>query len=73
MRIGCRIDLETRAGERSVTLLGPWESDPERAVISYESDLGLQLLGRRVDDRITLPDGEARVSRIRPADAPPAG
>ena len=50
MRLGCRADLDGEDGERSLTILGPWESDPERSIISYESDLGRLLLGRQVGD-----------------------
>jgi len=48
VRIGTRVALATDDGEsRTVTLLGPWESDPENGVISYQSDLGRALLGRK--------------------------
>jgi transcription elongation GreA/GreB family factor len=72
VRLGCRTDLEGEDGERSLTILGPWESDPERSIISYESDLGRLLLGRQVGDEVQLPDGRHRVRRIRPAIGPEA-
>ncbi len=72
VRLGCRAELEGEGGERSVTVLGPWESDPERAVISYESDLGRLLLGRQVGDELELPEGVYRIARIRPAIGPDA-
>ena len=72
VRLGCRADLEGESGERSVTILGPWESDPDRQVISYESDLGKLLLGRQVGDRVALAEGEHRVKRIHPAIGPAA-
>ena len=34
-------------GKRVMTILGPWESKPEEDVISYESDLAKDLLGRK--------------------------
>src|SRR4030095_11835538 len=37
IRIGTRAHL---IGGRTLTLLGPWESQPEQDVISYESELG---------------------------------
>jgi transcription elongation GreA/GreB family factor len=63
VRIGTVLRLAPEGGgeERSLTLLGPWESDPDGGVISYESELGQKILGARVgaevkigDDRYTL-------------------
>ena len=72
VRLGCRAELEGESGERSLTILGPWESDPDRSVISYESDLGRQLLGRQVGDRVELAEGPHRVTRIHLAIGPGA-
>ena len=72
VRLGCRADLEGEGGERSLTILGPWESDPDRSIISYESELGRLLLGRQVGDEVQLPEGEHRVTRIHAAVGPAA-
>ncbi len=46
LRIGNQAILESETGEqRTLAILGPWESAPERGIISYESDLALKLLG----------------------------
>jgi transcription elongation GreA/GreB family factor len=48
VRVGTRVRLrDADGGERTLTLLGPWESDPERDVVSYQSDLGRALLGKK--------------------------
>jgi transcription elongation GreA/GreB family factor len=73
VRLGCRADLEGNDGERSLTILGPWESDPGRSIISYESDLGRLLLGRQVGDVVHLAEGEHRVKQIHPAIGPGTG
>jgi len=47
VRVGTRVTLRSAAGaERSVTILGPWESAPEAGIVSYESDLAAALLGK---------------------------
>ncbi len=69
VRIGCRLELEGTPGELSLTILGPWESDPERSIISYESELGQQLLGRQPGDRVKLPEGAFTVRRVAPYSA----
>ena len=68
VRIGCRVELEDESGTRSLTILGPWESDPDRSIISYESELAQRILGRQVGDRVPLSEGPARVSGIHPAE-----
>ncbi|MBV8199500.1 MAG: GreA/GreB family elongation factor [Acidobacteria bacterium] len=55
VRIGTRAHLVGRGGqERVITVLGPWESRPEEDVLSYESDLGKQLLDKPVGTEIDL-------------------
>jgi transcription elongation GreA/GreB family factor len=54
VRIGTRVRLAGDGGERSVTLLGPWESRPEEGVISYESEQGRLLLGKKPGEQVTL-------------------
>jgi transcription elongation factor GreA len=46
--------------EETYTLLGLWDAEPDKGVISYLSPFGQQILRRRVGDRLTLelPSGE---------------
>ncbi|HEX2163455.1 MAG TPA: GreA/GreB family elongation factor [Thermoanaerobaculia bacterium] len=69
VRVGTRVTLAGAAGERTFTVLGPWESDPERGVISYESDLGKSLLGKAVGDEVAVEGAPARVAGIAVAEA----
>ena len=58
LRIGNRAIFESASGEqRTLAILGPWESAPERGIISYESDLALKLLGSEPGARVEI-DGE---------------
>ena len=58
LRIGNRAIFESASGEqRTLAILGPWESAPERGIISYESDLALRLLGSEPGARVEM-DGE---------------
>ncbi len=55
VRIGTRVHLAGSGGrQRVITVLGPWESRPEDDVLSYESDLGKQLLDKAVGAEIDL-------------------
>jgi transcription elongation GreA/GreB family factor len=40
--------------ERSLTVLGPWESAPELGVLSYQSEVAQLLLGRREGEEVDL-------------------
>jgi len=42
------------AEEEIYTILGAWDSDPERHVISYQTAIGQALLGKKPGDRVTL-------------------
>ena len=56
------------SGETDVyTLLGAWDTDPERGVISYKSALAQALMGKKVGDQLKAPteQGERIVEIIK--------
>jgi len=58
--IGTEVRVADATGkERPYTLLGPWDTDIERGVISYLSPIGQALIGRKPGERVTvqLPEG----------------
>jgi transcription elongation GreA/GreB family factor len=69
VRIGTRVRLRAGSRERVITLLGPWESKPEDDVISYESDLGKQLLGLQPGAALVHGDESWTVEAIEPLEA----
>jgi transcription elongation GreA/GreB family factor len=64
VRIGTRVTLEGGSAPRVVTILGPWESKPEEDVVSYESELAKELLGKKVGDEISLAGVRWRIAAI---------
>src|SRR5437667_12238119 len=40
--------------EESYTILGAWDGDPERHIISYQTAIGQALLGKKPGERVTL-------------------
>jgi len=40
--------------EESYTVLGAWDGDPERHIISYQTAIGQSLLGKKTGDRVTM-------------------
>ena len=47
-----------------MTVLGPWESDPNRQIVSYDSDLGQSLLGRGVGESVDIEDTVWKITGI---------
>jgi transcription elongation GreA/GreB family factor len=66
VRVGTRVLLREPASgrERTATILGPWDSRPEEAIYSYESEFAAALLGKRPGERVMLPEGELEVVTI---------
>ncbi|HKV09789.1 MAG TPA: GreA/GreB family elongation factor [Thermoanaerobaculia bacterium] len=66
VRIGTRLGLSSSSGKRVMTILGPWESKPEEDVISYESDLAKELLGKKVGETVAVGGESWTVESIEP-------
>jgi transcription elongation GreA/GreB family factor len=67
VRVGTRLRLRDADGaERSLTILGPWESKPEADVISYESEAAARLLGKRAGDEISWDGKPFTIAAIEP-------
>ncbi len=66
VRIGTRLSLTGASEKRALTILGPWESDPENGILSYESDLGASLLGKKPGAVIELDGKTWTIEEIAP-------
>jgi transcription elongation GreA/GreB family factor len=44
----------TNGREETYTILGAWDGDPDRAIISYQTKIGQSLLGQHVGDVVEL-------------------
>jgi transcription elongation GreA/GreB family factor len=65
VRFGCRVRLQTDAGERAeFRIVGEDESDPSRGMISYVSPLAESLMGGSVGDRLPFRGTEAEIVGI---------
>jgi len=65
VRPGTRVTLGGAAGTRAVTLLGPWDSNPEGGVYSYLSDLGRALLGKTVGEKANVLGEDLVIEKIQ--------
>ena len=59
--------------EETYTILGAWDGDPDRHLISYQTAIGQALLGHKVDDAVSLntEHGVAQFTIVSIEPAPP--
>ncbi len=58
MSVGSVVELRIRDGAPlRYTILGVWDGDPERHVISYKTPLGSALMGKRVGESFKVKTG----------------
>ncbi len=72
--VGTRFELlPVGGGEgRTITILGPWESDPDRGIYSHQSEFARELLGLAAGDVVTVEEREYRVGGLTPWTSPGA-
>ncbi len=65
VRVGTKVELSNGDIRRHVTILGPWESDPEHGVYSSESDAAKALIGHGAGDLVTFMGNDYQIESIR--------
>ncbi len=69
VRIGATVLLTSADGDgstREVTILGPWESNPDLGILSYESEAAGNLLGKHPGEEVALGRDSWRIESIKP-------
>ena len=58
--IGTVVNLESTNGAESITytILGAWDSDPDKGILAYLSDRGAQILDKAVGDQVEFTSAE---------------
>ena len=56
VNIGVKVKLKSKDQEIDYTVLGAWDSKPEKRVVSYLSKIGENLLGKKTGDSVVLMD-----------------
>lgn len=56
INIGCTVKLKNENNGEEVTysILGAWDADTEKNIISYQSPMGKALLGKKIDDTASV-------------------
>jgi transcription elongation GreA/GreB family factor len=58
---------KTSKKQETYTILGAWDGDPDRHIISYQTAIGQALLGHKAGETVTLPNGGFEIISIEPA------
>lgn len=66
VRPGTRVTLAQNDSKLVMTVLGPWDSNPNENVYSYQSPIGMNLLGKTTGDRVQWNDITWRIEKIEP-------
>ena len=64
VRLGTRVTLDGENGPRAVTILGPYEANPEAGIISHGSELAQALLDKPVGETVTVAGERLRIAAI---------
>jgi transcription elongation GreA/GreB family factor len=65
VRVGTKVALSNGDVRREVTILGPWESDPEHGIYSNQSDVAKKLIGHAAGDIVTFMGNDYQIEAIR--------
>lgn len=60
--VGVIVELSQKDGEKlSLTLLGPWEANPDQNILSFQSKLAQSLMGKKVGDQVAVQGKECTI------------
>lgn len=63
--IGAVVHCQDAKGEKLIfTLLGPWDADPEKRIISFQSKLAQAMKGKTIGERFTFQNEEFTIQDI---------
>ena len=58
--MGTQVTIQDPSGtEKVYSIVGAWDGDPDRNLVSYKTKFGEALLGAKPGDSVTLPDGSS--------------
>jgi len=61
VQIGSKVTVEINGQPKTFQILGSQETDPGRGIISHLSPIGSALLGRKVNDKVTIDINDRKV------------
>lgn len=65
--VGTIVECENKTGQKvTYTLLGPWDADTEKNILSYQSKLAQTMIGQTVGQKFRFQGDEFTITAIRP-------
>ncbi len=53
--VGTIVSLINESGQKLLyTILGPWDADPDKGILSFQSQLAKSMIGQKVDDSFSF-------------------
>ena len=65
VRVGTKLTLTNGDVRRDVTILGPWESAPEKGIYSNQSDVAKALIGHAAGEIVSFMGNDYQIESIR--------
>ena len=64
---GVKVVIDSPDGERTYCILGEWDNDPERGILSSKARLAANMLGKKLGDEFELPgaEGQTRFAKVK--------
>ncbi|MCB1107317.1 MAG: GreA/GreB family elongation factor, partial [Chlamydiia bacterium] len=64
--VGVIVDCHDETGAKiSYTLLGPWEADPDKHILSFQSKIAQNLMGRKTGEKVSIQGKTLTISQLR--------
>jgi transcription elongation factor GreA-like protein/transcription elongation GreA/GreB family factor len=64
--VGAVVECQNKKGQKiTYTLLGPWDADPDKNILSFQSKLAQNMKGKTIGDKFSLQNDELTITGIR--------
>ena len=64
--VGSIVECSNKKNKKTTyTLLGPWDADPEKNILSFQSKLAQSMTGKVIGDKLTVQGDELTIDAIR--------
>lgn len=64
--VGCIVEVKGPQGENEqFTILGPWEADVDKGIISYQSQIAKAMSGHKIGDSFTFKDDQYKITGLK--------
>jgi transcription elongation GreA/GreB family factor len=60
--VGSIVSVKTGGDKATYTLLGVWDGDPDKNILSYKTPMGAALLGKKVGETVKVKTGNSEES-----------